>query len=178
MNTPKTPAEIGELARNFRVGLERRSRYTHSYFVLASTAIISNRLNTLLTKAMRPLSKSLQKKLFEATGGPLSTFSGSILVAYAFKLINEETFRTLEKVRKVRNHFAHTTERIDLDTAELQPMLFELGWKSEGATNLLAKLQWWVDMLKGVEDILVARETELESPPSSDDADNGGTRTE
>lgn len=39
--------------------------------------------------------------------GPLSSFSGKINCAFAFKIIDESVHRDLDYIRKIRNHFAH-----------------------------------------------------------------------
>ena len=44
--------------------------------------------------------------LFESMG-PMATFSGKIKLSFVFDLIDPELFADLEKVRKLRNEFAH-----------------------------------------------------------------------
>jgi len=53
------PFDLGKAIENFALSLRQRGRFTHSYFVITSTAIIQNELQKLIVKAMRPLSKSV-----------------------------------------------------------------------------------------------------------------------
>jgi DNA-binding MltR family transcriptional regulator len=54
----------------------------------------------------RTVNEKIAEKLFGAMG-PLATFSQRIAVAYAFGLIEKWHFDDLERIRKIRNYFAH-----------------------------------------------------------------------
>ena len=107
------------------------------------TTIIQNDLQELLVRSMRPMSKSVAERVFDNTGSPLNTLSGCILVAYAFKVIDEDVFRKLDCVRKIRNVFAHTTADISLDNEEIQPLLVELGCEAEVGK----RIDWYLQMM-------------------------------
>lgn len=46
-------------------------------------------------------------RLFEGGNAPFGTFSARIAGAHALGLVDDEGFRHLEMIRKIRNHFAH-----------------------------------------------------------------------
>jgi hypothetical protein len=58
--------------------------------------------------------------------GPASTFSAKILICYAFGLINKDAFDDLNKIRKIRNKFAHTSEKVDFLMSEVEDLVAEV----------------------------------------------------
>jgi hypothetical protein len=59
------------------------------------------------------------KDLLTGFNAPLGTFSSRIKASYALGLINEEQFRDLEYLRKIRNEFAHAWEYVSLTQEKL-----------------------------------------------------------
>jgi hypothetical protein len=86
------------------VQLAERGEPAH---VLLTAAVIEEWLERLLLSQMRELSNGLAKKIF---GGPLNAFSAKIDVAYALKLIEEDTWSDLKAIKNIRNAFAHTSD--------------------------------------------------------------------
>jgi len=70
---------------------------------------------------MRPLPNSLYKCLFEPFR-PLSTLSSKIVMAHALGIISSDTFKELEKIRKIRNAFAHSLVVLHFHSAEIAPI--------------------------------------------------------
>ncbi len=64
-------------------------------------------LKYLIELQMRhDLSKTKKEDLFSGYG-PLASFSAKIAIAFALKLIDEQTEKDLTLIRKIRNEFAH-----------------------------------------------------------------------
>lgn len=83
-------------------------------FALVQGAMVEFALETALQRSMRTLNTEDANSLF--TGfGPLSTFSAKILVGYAFQIFGIRARSDLEKVKEIRNAFAHS----------LMPLSFE-----------------------------------------------------
>jgi DNA-binding MltR family transcriptional regulator len=69
--------------------------------------------------------KSIGEKLFGATGA-LSSFSQRIAIAYAFKLISREEYLDYERLRQVRNYFAHHPLDATFSSKEVQKYISQL----------------------------------------------------
>jgi DNA-binding MltR family transcriptional regulator len=57
-------------------------------------------------------------ELFDGTA-PLSTFSAKIKIAYAMGIIGKLTRHDLEKLREIRNAFAHSIRHLSFDLPEI-----------------------------------------------------------
>lgn len=57
---------------------------------------------------------------------PLSTFSSRIKIAYALGLICKETYRDLNRIRNIRNVFAHTMHGLDFSHEDIKEWCNEL----------------------------------------------------
>lgn len=57
---------------------------------------------------------------------PLSSFSAKIRICYLIGLIDEDQFHDLDLVRKLRNDFAHSSEKVDFTDAAISSKMREL----------------------------------------------------
>lgn len=97
----------------FRNVLEFRkniSSETDRGLVLMSVAYIDERLSVLLERYFVDDSKVI-KALFDATG-PLGTFSSKLKLAYGLGLLPKNIYIDCNKIRKIRNSFAHDSKPI------------------------------------------------------------------
>jgi DNA-binding MltR family transcriptional regulator len=117
--------DIATLTKNLFEGILHQSRMTHPGVVIASTAILDNELERALKKAMRPFSKEMYKRLF-GPFRPLSTFASKIVMAYALRIITEEIYVELEKIRHIRNEFAHSSKMLNFNSKEIAPKFLAL----------------------------------------------------
>lgn len=69
-------------------------------------------------------SEHMDKKLIRGAG-PLSSFSARIDLLFAFGLVEENVFKDLHLIRKIRNKFAH---EIDIHTFGTEPIM---SWVNE-----------------------------------------------
>jgi DNA-binding MltR family transcriptional regulator len=98
---------------------------THSGIVIATAAILDNQLERALKRAMRPLSNNMYERLFDSFR-PLSSFSSKIVMAYALGIISADLYEELEKIRQIRNQFAHSSGVLHLGSPEIESMFLTL----------------------------------------------------
>lgn len=88
--------------------------------ILSLAAFAEEALGRLIEAFMLPVQAS--KDLLAGFNAPLGTFSSRIKASYALGLINEEQFKDLEYLRKIRNEFAHAWEHVSLSQEKLASM--------------------------------------------------------
>ncbi|MCD2453811.1 MltR family transcriptional regulator [Methylicorpusculum oleiharenae] len=95
--------------------------------VIVAAAILEDDLSELLKDAIQRngLSGKQINEIFDLSG-PLSSFSSKSLICYAFGLISKDTFEDLAKIRKLRNKFAHSTEKVDFLSSEIEDHVAEI----------------------------------------------------
>lgn len=80
--------------------------------VLTLSAFAEENLGGLLKSFM--LQNKAAEKLLEGFNAPFGTFSSRIQACFAFGLITAEQYNDLERLRKIRNEFAHTWKKLSL----------------------------------------------------------------
>ncbi len=126
--------DLDKDVKNLIDAIQRQDQMTHSGVVIAATAIIDNQLERSLKRAMRPMSKSMYEKLFGAFR-PLNTFSSKIAMAYALSIINRDVYNELEKIRKIRNEFAHSSSVVHFGSTAIAPLFGRLKRSSSKSTK-------------------------------------------
>jgi hypothetical protein len=71
----------------------------------------------VIREKMVQLNKTEHKDIFEGGNAPLSTFSSKIKVGYALGCYGRKTRHDLDALREIRNQFAHTVEKMDIDAS-------------------------------------------------------------
>ncbi|VTU29996.1 MltR family transcriptional regulator [Variovorax sp. PBL-E5] len=89
--------------------------------VLSLSAFSEDVLGTLIGAFMVPSDAS--KQLLEGFNAPLGTFSARAKAAYAFGLLTKNQFEDLERLRKIRNEFAHTWRPISLTDPKIAALV-------------------------------------------------------
>jgi DNA-binding MltR family transcriptional regulator len=88
-------------------------------------SLLEHQLEVLLLNCFVEMTSAEEKELFGGTA-PLSTFAAKIKVAYALRLI-DKTFRDdLDRVRKIRNVFAHKVKPIHFSHPDVADWCFKL----------------------------------------------------
>jgi DNA-binding MltR family transcriptional regulator len=72
--------------------------------------------------------------------GPISSFSGKIELLYAFRIIDEEFYTSLNQLRSIRNKAAHTSEEFSLK--ELNTELKKVNNFENLAQELIDFISW------------------------------------
>jgi DNA-binding MltR family transcriptional regulator len=88
--------------------------------VIVGCAMVEKGLEAALLRAFVELSKTERQALFEGTG-PLASFSAKIKIANAIGTIGDDARNDLDRIRDVRNAFAHSIlDHLDFDTLEIK----------------------------------------------------------
>lgn len=103
---------------------ELRER-THMGTVLTWSAWVETVLTYVLESHMPKPSGNILKELYE-NNGPLSTFSAKIKIARAFGFIGDELAAEINKLRAIRNKFAHTEKHLNLRSPEIVKLVSKL----------------------------------------------------
>jgi len=85
---------------------------------LIAAAQVENVLRRLLEVALVDLTPDEWSALFERDA-PFSSFSKLIRVTYAFGLIDKEFRQSLDRIREIRNTFAHAASIVTFETEEI-----------------------------------------------------------
>jgi DNA-binding MltR family transcriptional regulator len=89
-----------------------------------SVAYIDERLSVLLEKYFVD-DKSIIQTLFDATG-PLGTFSSKLKLAYGIGLLPKNVYTDCNKIRKIRNSFAHISKPISFEDEPIKSQTHSL----------------------------------------------------
>ncbi|MGQ0280357.1 hypothetical protein ACT17R_17095 [Sphingopyxis sp. Q841] len=73
---------------------------------IVGASLVESALEHLLVAAVQSNARTLKQRLFE-NRGPLSDFNSKILIAQAFGLIAERVADDMQRIRRIRNCFAH-----------------------------------------------------------------------
>ena len=95
---------------------------SHSAQVIWAAAVLEDLLGHLIGHHLPKLSNNLKGKLFDGTG-PLATFSARIDIAFAMGHIDDVTRGDLLHIKELRNEFAHSPQRLDLQSAEMRAII-------------------------------------------------------
>jgi DNA-binding MltR family transcriptional regulator len=63
------------------------------------------------------------KILLDGFNAPIGQFSSKIHLCHALGLIEDDEYKQLEGLRKIRNKFAHSFENIDFDTQQIKDLI-------------------------------------------------------
>jgi DNA-binding MltR family transcriptional regulator len=96
--------------------------------LLIATSHVDEHLTRLIEAALpKSLSKNHKDKLFKYPG-PLSSFSAKIELSYAFRLIDQNFYNSLNALKKLRNEAAHSSRSFELfELNERMKAVYDLG---------------------------------------------------
>ncbi|MHA6724259.1 hypothetical protein [Sphingomonas sp. RS2018] len=92
---------------------------------IVGASMVESALEGLMTSALKSRSTDIAEKLFE-NRGPLSDFHSKIVVAQAFAIITDRMADDLQRIRKIRNCFAHARLLIDFENPLIAREVAEL----------------------------------------------------
>jgi hypothetical protein len=100
--------------------LEHVSKESDHTTVILGTALVEHALQIAIRARMHHgLSKSDEASLFEGDA-PLATFSAKTRVAFAFEVVDADMRAELNRLREIRNAFAHSKSFLTFDSPEVQ----------------------------------------------------------
>lgn len=85
---------------------------------IVGASLVESVLEHLLISSFVSKRSDLMPRLFE-NRGPLSDFNSKILVAEAFGVLNSSGAEELQRIRHIRNCFAHARLPVSFDTPEI-----------------------------------------------------------
>lgn len=102
--------------------------------ILLGCSIVERYLTELIETILPEDNKKYKNKILNYPG-PLSTFSGKIELAYAFRIIDKNIYSALNSLRKIRNEAAHSNN--DFTFSIIETRLEELYTLKEGNPELI-----------------------------------------
>lgn len=117
--------EYPEFSKTFSELFDKLLNETGRGAILIGTSYIEEHLEKFILKILPKQDKKYTDRLFNYPG-PLSSFSAKIELSYAFRLINERTYNSLNYLRKIRNEAAHSSNDFSLTDKEIDKA-FDLG---------------------------------------------------
>jgi hypothetical protein len=103
----------GEISFDFAFSLTNESERGA---ILIGASKVEVYLEKLLDIILPSKTKAYKSRLLNYPG-PLSSFSGKIELLYAFRIIEEQVYNSLNALRKIRNEAAHTADPFSLKAA-------------------------------------------------------------
>jgi DNA-binding MltR family transcriptional regulator len=114
-----------ETMKNFFGNLRAVVRNTHASVAIVGASIIAEYLRAALLSRMRPLSKTVEARLFEGYG-PLSSFSSRIDIAFALDVVSHQIRDDMNTIKKIRNTFAHSEKILHFTEPEIADLCKKL----------------------------------------------------
>jgi hypothetical protein len=87
--------------------------------VLIGASKVEEYLETLVLSILPKTSKSYTSRLLNYPG-PISSFSGKIELLFAFRIIDEQLYNSLNELRTIRNKAAHSSDSFSLSNYLMQ----------------------------------------------------------
>lgn len=116
---------------------KQMSRGSDRSAALLGCTLVEMSLYELIRKHMRQnLSPAQEGELF-GTVGPVSSFYARTRIAYAFEIIGPATTDQLDRIREIRNVFAHAPTVVSFKTPEVEVACSNL-WGAEVADGARA----------------------------------------
>lgn len=93
---------------------------------LVAASLLDEQLHDILRAFLATVSVS--DDLLAGFNAPLGTFSARIAAAYSLGLIQENEYRELNLIRRIRNEFAHRWKDVSFETEKIAHLCSELPW--------------------------------------------------
>jgi hypothetical protein len=92
--------------------------------VILSASYIDHLLRLLITAELdlQDIPEAADKFLFEGSNAGLATFGSRILMAKHLGLVSKEEYGDLDRIRRIRNKFAHDFLGISFDTQQIRDL--------------------------------------------------------
>lgn len=126
--------EYPEFTKTFDELFNKLLNETPRGAILIGTSFVEEHLENFIIRILPNNKKSYTSRLLNYPGA-LSSFSSKIELSYAFRLISEKTYNSLNHLRKIRNEAAHSSKEFTLDTQDIDKV-FNLG---EGFMTMVHK---------------------------------------
>lgn len=88
--------------------------------ILVLSAFLDNLLEIAIRWRLKSLGTTKRDKIFRNSGAPLSSMSAKILIANAMGILGDEPCAQLDRIRTIRNTFAHSMKPLDFSNPAVQ----------------------------------------------------------
>jgi DNA-binding MltR family transcriptional regulator len=124
VSRPSSSAALKKLSRQ-KLDLDRLPAVLHEInsgtdrvVAIVYSALVDDAIRGVVRARMQHLTPTEEAKLFEGTG-PLSTFSARTMIAYAMSIIDKDERDDLDRIREIRNAFAHDFVSLSFEQKEV-----------------------------------------------------------
>jgi len=87
---------------------------------ILEAAQLERSLESIITHRLIKLDDSEKKELFAGDSAPLATFSAKTKIAYALGMFGKNTKKELDRIRGIRNAFAHSSKPLNFSTKQIE----------------------------------------------------------
>lgn len=122
MKTPESHSEIKQLGE-FLAAFNKESDRGAA---LVAASMLDERLQEILAAFF--IDSSASRDLLAGFNAPLGTFSSRASAAFALGLIQENEFKEITVIRKIRNEFGHGWEPVTFDSDSIAVLARKLPW--------------------------------------------------
>jgi DNA-binding MltR family transcriptional regulator len=150
---------IGGVLKGFeriQVLVEKIGRQTHAGAAMLTAAALDRLLETALLARFARNSREVRDSIF-GDFGVLRDFSAKIELCFALGIVDRETQKKLNAIRRIRNLFAHSRDYINFDSLSIQALVT----KELGSTVEISSIESFLSVAEEVE----ARVCELSGLP-------------
>lgn len=124
--------EVGE----FAVFLAQFNRESDRGAALTAAAMLDDRLKDILSAFLA--NTKTAKELLSGFNAPLGTFSSRISAAHALGLLQDNEFKEITLIRKIRNEFGHSWKGVSFSSGKVADLCKELPWLGPSETERAA----------------------------------------
>jgi DNA-binding MltR family transcriptional regulator len=135
MTTSQPTKSLRQLLESLRVSAEELGRQTHAGFAMIIAAALDRLLEEALTTKMVKLNSEMRSKLFGEFGA-LRDFSSKITLAHSLGVADDQCYKSLTMIRRVRNLFAHNEGYLGFDSPEVSALIAKELGESSAATSV------------------------------------------
>jgi DNA-binding MltR family transcriptional regulator len=122
MSKPESEPEVEQLGRFLHAFNQESDRGA----ALVAASMLDERLEQILHSF---LSESpVSRELIEGFNAPLGTFSSRVSATYALGLIQENEYKEITLIRKIRNEFGHGWETMSFASGRISDYTRQLPW--------------------------------------------------
>ncbi len=94
--------------------------------VLVAASVLDERLSEILKAFFVDVPTS--EELLQGYNAPLGTFASRVSTAYSLGLIQENEYKEINIIRKIRNEFGHNWKDIDFKNQQVFQLCIQLPW--------------------------------------------------
>ena len=139
--------KAAELLAQAGLNFSELVRDTHADMVMRSVALVEERFQLVLTMKMRSNNEAVTDAMFKGNGS-LATLAKKIEKAHDLGLLDDVGYQDATLIRKVRNQFAHTKQKLHIDSGTGVELIRQMSTFEAAGSNQDAFLAAQTKVLK------------------------------